>query len=96
MITSALQKLQTSLEQGDLDTETVTFITNKLQHTVTDQVMAEVAKQLGDEAMKRLTEVDVEASFTALDEEFTAKTGQSIGALREEIAEKMVAEFEAA
>lgn len=93
---AAFDRLKQLLADSGMDEESITFIIGKYTHAATDTVMAEVVKVGGEDALKKLMEGDQTEGLANLEAKFKEAKGKSIAEFREEVAENMVKEFEAA
>lgn len=92
----AAGRLRERLEKAGLDADSISFILGRFVSKVSNKVMDEVVEKLADVIMTPevggLT--DDTARQTKIEQLFTERTGKTIQARREEIAEEMVQEFE--
>lgn len=93
---AAFERLKKLLQDAGMDEEATNFIIGKYTHAATDKVMAEVVSVGGEATLKELVSGDQQDALSKIETTFKEKKGKSIGQFREEVAEKMVAEFEAA
>ncbi len=93
---AAFDRLKELLKTSGMDEESINFIVGKYTHAATDKVMAEVVTVGGDDALKQLINGDQQDALAKLEAEFKEKKGKTIAEFREEVAEQMVTEFEAA
>lgn len=92
----AFDRLKTLLQDAGMDEESLNFIIGKYTHAATDKVMAEIVSVGGDQALQQLINGDQQDALTQLETKFKAMRGKTIAEYREQVAEQMVAEFEAA
>lgn len=93
---AAFDRLKQTLQSSGLNEEASAFILEKLRHSVSDRVAAEVVTIGGEEAVNKLSMDNSEAQLAELEAQFKEKKGKSIAEFREDLASQMVAEFEAA
>ncbi|MDQ5951086.1 MAG: hypothetical protein QG639_363 [Patescibacteria group bacterium] len=93
---AAFDRLKTLLQDAGMDEESLNFIIGKYTHAATDKVMAEIVSVGGEEALKQIIDGDQQEALSKLEATFKEKKGKSIAEYREEVAEDMVKEFEAA
>ncbi len=94
---TALARLKDSLVAAQMPGDDVSFILGRLTRLVTDGVIEQISAALDSEQVKELASIlDEEQKLAKMAELFQAKTGKSIETVREELTEKLVAEYEAA
>lgn len=93
---AAFDRLKKTLLDSGLDEESTLFILDRLRHSVTDRVAAEVVGVGGEGAVSQMASGDSKSQLEELEAKFKEKKGKSISEYREQLAEEMVAEFEAA
>lgn len=92
---SALERLKDALIKANISEDNAAFILGRLSRTITEAVIAEVAKNIDETQLRELSAVqNEEEKMAKMAQFFEQKTGKSINSLREEITDKMVAEFE--
>lgn len=93
---AAFDRLRAQLQDAGMDEESLNFIIGKYTHAATDRVMAEIVNVGGDEALKQIINGEQQQALAQLEASFKEKKGKSIAEYREEVAEELVKEFEAA
>lgn len=92
---SALTRLKEALIQANMPEDDVAFILGRLTRSVTETVVSEVSQVIDVPQLQELSKIENEEErMNKMGQFFQQKTGKSISALREEVTEKLVAEFE--
>ena len=92
---SALTRLKEALNKANMPEDDVAFILGRLTRSITETVVNEVSQVIDVPQLQELSKIENEEErMSKMGQFFQQKTGKSISALREEVTEKLVAEFE--
>ncbi len=92
---SALMRLKEALIQANMPEDDAAFILGRLTRSITETVVNEVSQVIDVPQLQELAKIENEEErMNKMGQFFQQKTGKSISALREEVTEKLVAEFE--
>ncbi|MBP7774766.1 hypothetical protein KA078_03175 [Candidatus Woesebacteria bacterium] len=92
---SALTRLKEALSAANMPEDDVAFILGRLTRSITETVVNEVSQVIDVPQLQELSKIENEEErMNKMGQFFQQKTGKSISALREEVTEKLVAEFE--
>lgn len=93
---SALMQLQQHLLAAKMDEESVAYILGKLTAFILTQATEEVGRLFSQEELQNLEQLSDEDRQEQLEQLFLEKKGISLSQYREDLAEKLLAEFETA
>ena len=92
----AVERFEEHLKKAGMDDKSRGFLTGRLVKVITVQVMGEIGKILGEEGIKKVEVIkDREEQQKELERVFQEKKGKSLVEYRDEVAEKLVKDFEA-
>jgi hypothetical protein len=92
----AIKRFNDHLEKAGMDEKSRGFLVGRLVKVITTEVMNEIGKVLGKEGMNRIEAIkDKNDQQKELERVFLEKTGKSLIEYRDEVAERLVKDFEA-
>ena len=92
----AIKRFNDHLEKAGMDEKSRGFLVGRLVKVITAEVMNEIGKVLGEDGMKQIEEIkDKKEQQKKLERVFLEKTAKSLIEYRDEVAERLVKDFEA-
>jgi len=92
----AIKRFNDHLEEAGMDGKSRGFLVGRLVKVITAEVTNEIGKVLGEEGMKQVEAIkDKTEQQKELERVFLEKAGKSLIEYRDEVAERLVKDFEA-
>ena len=92
----AIQKFHDQLIAAGVSDQAAAFTSGKISSSILEEVMQHVEATVGEAELAQLENLEVAEQAKKIEEIYQQKTGQTVGEYRDQLAEKKLAEFEAA